>query len=67
MLTRELKFYHQPPPTSPIYAASLIILALPISLPRFRSIILIKMALNLSYFCKKIKNFQALGAPLPDP
>ena len=27
----------------------------------------IKIALELSYFCKKIQNFRALGAPPPDP
>ena len=27
----------------------------------------IKIALKLSYFCKKMQNFQALGAPPPDP
>ena len=26
-----------------------------------------KKVLNLSYFCKKMQNFWALGAPLPDP
>ena len=41
---------------------------LPISMPRFKSIIfLIKIALNLSYFCKKMQNFRALGAPPSDP
>ena len=27
----------------------------------------IKIALKLSYFCKKMQNFRALGAPPPDP
>ena len=42
--------------------------ALPISKPRFKSIIsFIKIALKLSYFWKKMLNFQALGAPPPGP
>ena len=41
--------------------------ALPIFMPRFKSIIFIKIALKLSYFCKKMQNFRALGAPAPDP
>ena len=40
---------------------------LPIFMPRFKSILLIKIALKLSYFCKKMQNFRALGAPLTDP
>ena len=27
----------------------------------------IKIALKLSYFCKKVQNFRALGAPPPNP
>ena len=27
----------------------------------------IKIALKLSYFCKKMQKFRALGAPPPDP
>ena len=27
----------------------------------------IKIALKLSYFCKKLRNFRTLGAPSPDP
>ena len=43
-------------------------LTLPISMPRFNSIIFfIKIALKLSYFCKKMQNFRAMGAPPPDP
>ena len=42
--------------------------ALPVSKPRFKSIVFfIKIALKLSYFCKKMQNFWALGAPPPDP
>ena len=40
--------------------------ALPISTPRFKRIIFIALALNC-YFCKKMQNFRALGAPPPDP
>ena len=41
---------------------------LPISMPRFKIIIFfIKIALKLSYFCKKMQNFRALGAPPSDP
>ena len=32
-----------------------------------KTLVFIKIALKLSYFCKKMKNFQALGAPPPDP
>ena len=35
-------------------------------MPRFKNIILIKIALKLSYFCEKIQKFQALGALPPD-
>ena len=38
-----------------------------ISMPRFKSIIFIKIALKLSYFCKKMQNFRALGATPPHP
>ena len=42
--------------------------ALPISKPRFKIIIfLIKIVLKWSYFCKKMQNFRALGAPPPNP
>ena len=41
--------------------------ALPISMPRFKSIIFIKIAPKLGYICKKMQNFRALGAPPPDP
>ena len=41
---------------------------LPTSMPRFKCIIfLIKIALKLSYFCKKMKHFRALWAPPSDP
>ena len=40
---------------------------LPISMPRFKSNIFIKIAIKLSYFCKKMQNFRALGAPPSDP
>ena len=42
-------------------------LALPISMPRYKSIIFMKIVLNLGYFFKKMQNFQALGAPSPGP
>ena len=43
-------------------------LALPIFMPRFKRIIfLIKIALKLRYFGKKMQNFRALGASPPDP
>ena len=32
-----------------------------------KALFFIKIALKLSYFCKKMENFQALGAPPPDP
>ena len=32
-----------------------------------KALFLIKIALKLSYFCKKMQNFRALGAPPPDP
>ena len=57
-----------PPVTSQItYATGLIIFAQPIFMPRFKSINLIKIALILSYFCKKTQNFQAFGVLSSDP
>ena len=41
--------------------------ALPISMPRFKSIIFIKIALKLIYICEKKQIFRALGALPPDP
>ena len=41
--------------------------ALPISMPRFKSIFCIKIALKLSYICEKKQTFRALEAPPPDP
>ena len=32
-----------------------------------KALFFIKIALKLSYFCKKMQNFQALGAEPPDP
>ena len=32
-----------------------------------KALFFIKIALKLSYFCKKNAKFQALGAPPPDP
>ena len=32
-----------------------------------KALLFIKIALKLSYFCKKTQNFQVLGASLPDP
>ena len=32
-----------------------------------KTLFFIKIALKLSYFWKNMQNFQALGAPLPDP
>ena len=37
--------------------------ALPISMPRFKSIIFAKIALKLSYICKKMHSFRTLVAP----
>ena len=31
-----------------------------------KALFFIKIALKLSYFCKKMQTFQALGTPLPD-
>ena len=41
--------------------------ALPISKPRFKSIIFYQNSPKIVIFAKKMQNFQALGAPLPDP
>ena len=42
------------------FATSLIMFTRPISMPRFKSIIFfIKIALKLSYFCKKMQIFRA--------
>ena len=32
-----------------------------------KALFFIKIALKLSYFCKKMQNLRALGAPPPDP
>ena len=32
-----------------------------------KALFFIKIALKLRYFCKKMQNFRALGAPPPDP
>ena len=32
-----------------------------------KALVFIEIALKLSYFCKKMQNFRALGAPPPDP
>ena len=32
-----------------------------------KALFFIKIALKLSYFCKEMQNFRALGAPPPDP
>ena len=32
-----------------------------------KALFFIKIVLKLSYFCKKMQNFRALGAPAPDP
>ena len=32
-----------------------------------KALFFIEIARKLSYFCKKMQNFRALGAPLPDP
>ena len=32
-----------------------------------KTLFFIKIALKLSYFCKKMQNFLGLGAPPPDP
>ena len=32
-----------------------------------KALFFIKIALKLSYFCKKMQNFRGLGAPPPDP
>ena len=32
-----------------------------------KALFFIKITLKLSYFCKKMENFQALGAPPPEP
>ena len=36
-------------------------------MPRFKSITFITITLKLIYFCKKMQNFQVLGALPPDP
>ena len=35
-------------------------------MPRFKSIIFIKIALKLSYICNKMQNLRALETPPPD-
>ena len=41
--------------------------ALPNSMPRFKSIIFYQYSHKIKFFLKKNANFQALGAPPPDP
>ena len=41
--------------------------ALPILYHVLKALFFIKIALKLSYFCQKMQNFRALGAPLSDP
>ena len=35
--------------------------------PFLKALFFIKIVLKLIYFCKKMQNFRALGAPPPDP
>ena len=65
--TRELTFYHQPPPKQNIYATSLIMFALPISKPRFKNIIFNQNIPKIKLFLQKMQNFRALEAKPPDP
>ena len=43
------------------------LIALPISMPRFKSIIFHQYSPKIKLFKKKMQNFQALGAPPPNP
>ena len=43
------------------------VIALPISMPRFKSIIFHQYSPEIKLFFKKMQNFQALGAPPPNP
>ena len=63
--TRELTFYHKPPPKYSIYATSLIMFALPISQPRLKALFWIKIALKWRYFCKKNAKFSNAGGSAP--
>ena len=49
------------------YANSLIRFALPISMPRFKSIIFCQNSPKIKLFFKKMQKFQALGDPPRDP
>ena len=51
-----------------LYANSLIRFALPIPMPRFKSIIFYQYSRKIKLFLKKkMQNFKALGALPPDP
>ena len=65
--TRELTFYHQPPPKYPIYATSLIMFALPISKPRFKSIIFNQNSPKIKLFLQKNAKFSSAGGSAPRP
>ena len=65
--TRELTFYHQPPPKYPIYATSLIMFALPISKPRFKSIIFSQNSPKMMLFFQKNAKFSNTGGSAPRP
>ena len=43
------------------------LIALPISMPRFKSIIFHQYSPKIKLFFKQMQNFQALGAPPPNP
>ena len=65
--TRELTFYHQPPPKYPIYATSLIMFALPISKPRFKSIAFNQNSPKIMLFLQKNAKFSSTGGSAPRP
>ena len=50
-----------------MYATSLITFALPISMPRFKSIIFLSNSPEIKLFLQIKENFQVLGTPPPDP
>ena len=64
-VNKRAKIYHQPPSTKPIYANSLIRFTLPISMPRFKSIIFYQYSPKTKLILKKMQNFQALPPQQP--
>ena len=67
MYTSKLKFYHQPLPTKPIHVTSLIMLALPLSMPRFKSVTFYQNSAKIKLFLQKNAKFLSAGSSARRP